>query len=47
MKFIKEIPSCRTLHASTSIGENVFIYGGVDKQTKDADVNNVWMLQPL
>ena len=37
MKFDKETPSCRTMHAQITYQERLFIYGGTD--LKDTDAN--------
>jgi len=47
MKFKSETPSCRTLHAFAICDEKLLIYGGTDGRKEDADINDLWMLQPL
>ena len=47
MKFKSETPSCRTLHAFAICNERLMIYGGTDGRKEDADINDLWMLQPL
>ena len=47
MKFNSEIPSCRTLHAQITYKERLILYGGTDLNEGHAEVNELWILQPL
>jgi len=47
MKFKGQVPTCRTLHASAILNEKLIVYGGIDGRKEEADINYLWMLQPL
>lgn len=44
MKFRDVQPDPRTLHASASFKEKLYIYGGTDILKGDSAVNEVWMI---